>query len=70
MINGMGIKFWLISVPISILFTLLSIWLYRNLTLKNMGKKWVRNLVNSTPEHTSVFKAMDFLKEIEEFRKG
>jgi len=70
MISGMGPKFWLISVPITLLFTLLAIWLYRNLTLENMNKKWVRGLINSTPEHTSVFKAMDFLKEIEEFKKG
>ncbi len=69
MINDMGLKFWLISVPITLVFCLLAIWLYKNLTLGNMKKKWVRNLVNSTPEHSSVFKAMDFLKEIEEFKK-
>lgn len=70
MINGMGMKFWLISVPITLAFTVLAIWIYKNLTLENMHKKWVRNLVNSTPEHTSVFKAIDFLTEIEEFKKG
>jgi hypothetical protein len=70
MINGMGMNFWLISVPITLAFTALAIWLYKNLTFENMHKKWVRNLVNSTPEHTSVFKAVDFLNEIEEFKKG
>ena len=70
MINGSGIKFWLISVPITLAFTALSIWVYKNLTLENMHKKWVRSLINSTPEHTSVFKAIDFLNEIEEFKKG
>ncbi len=70
MINGMGLKFWLISVPITLAFTVLAVLIYKNLTLENMHKKWVRSLVNSTPEHTSVFKAIDFLKEIEEFKKG
>ena len=70
MVNGMGTKFWLISVPVTLAFTALAIWMYKNLTLENMHKKWVRSLVNSTPEHTSVFKAIDFLNEIEEFKKG
>lgn len=70
MINGDLMKFWFISVPITLAFTVLAIWVYKNLTLENMHKKWVRNLVNSTPEHTSVFKAIDFLNEIEEFKKG
>lgn len=70
MINGMDIKFWLISVPITLAFTALAVWVYKNLTPQNMHKKWVRALINSTPEHTSVFKAIDFLNEIEEFKKG
>ena len=61
------IWFWLISVPITILFTLLSIWLYRNINAKNAHKKWFRILFNS-PEWTSVIKAMLFLKELEEYK--
>ncbi|HMI79281.1 MAG TPA: hypothetical protein VK484_10840 [Ferruginibacter sp.] len=70
MIEGSGIKFWLIAVPIALLFTLLAIWLYRNLVPGKMHKKWVRSLIMSTPEHTSVMKAQDFLNEIAEFKKG
>ncbi len=70
MINGMGMKFWLISVPITLAFTILAVWLYKNLKPENMHKNWVRKLVNSTPEHTSLFKAIDFLNEIEDFKKG
>ena len=70
MINDMGMRFWFISLPITLLFTVLAIWLFKNLTLENMHKKWVRSLINSTPEHTSVFKAIDFLNELEEFKKG
>ncbi len=70
MIEGSGIKFWLISVPIAVLFTLLAIWLYQNLTPENMHKKWVNTFIKSTPEHTSVMEAQEFLKEIEEFKKS
>jgi hypothetical protein len=68
MIEGSGIKFWLISVPIALLLTLLAIWLYRNLTPENMHKKWVNTLIKSTPEYTSVMEAQEFLNEIEEFK--
>ena len=70
MINANPALFWSVSVPIALLFTILAAVLYRNLTLENMHKKWVRALINSTPEHTSVFKAIDFVKQIEEFKKG
>jgi hypothetical protein len=70
MITDMGMKFWYISVPITLFFTLLATWLYINLVPQNMNKKWVRSLIRSTPEHTSVMEAQDFLNEIEEFKKG
>ncbi len=70
MINDMDMKFWFISVPITLLFTVLAIWLYKNLTFENMHKKWVRSLINSTPEHTAILEAQSFLQEIEEFKKG
>ena len=70
MIEGSGIKFWLIALPITLLFTVFTIWLYRNLTPDNMHKKWVKALVKNDPEHISVMKAQDFLNEIEEFKRG
>jgi hypothetical protein len=70
MIEGSGIKFWLIAVPITLLFTLLTIWLYKNLTPGNMHKKWVNAIVKNDPEFVSVMQAQDFLNEIEEFKKG
>ncbi len=69
MINS-GIKFWLIAVPITLVFTLLTLWLYRNLTPGKMHKKWVNALIKNDPEHTSIIKAQNFLNEIEEFKKG
>jgi hypothetical protein len=69
MIETSGIKFWLISVPITLFFTIASIWLYKNLIPENMHKKWVNRFIKSTPEHTSVMAAQDFLNEIAAFKK-
>ncbi len=60
--------FWLITVPISLIFVFISLWLYKNIHYKNADKKWFRILFNS-PEWTSVLKAMLLMKEIEEFKK-
>lgn len=61
--------FWLVPFPITILFTLLSLWLYRNITVKNIENKKLRWLF-SGPEFSYIVKAKLFLDEIETFRKG
>ena len=61
------IKFWLITFPISLLFAGLSIWLYRNISLKNANKKWFRVLMG-TREWTSIIEAKKYLEELEEYR--
>ncbi|WP_462254456.1 hypothetical protein [Ferruginibacter sp.] len=70
MIESSGIKFWLIAVPITLAFTLLTIWLFKNLTPLNMHKNWVKFLVKNDPEHRPVMQAQKFLNEIEEFKKA
>ena len=64
-----GIGFWLISFPITLLFTWLTLYIYRNLRAENMHKKWVRSLLMAGPELRNIIKSMAFLKEIEEFKK-
>ena len=59
-------RFWLIAFPITIFFTLLSIWLYKNISLKNVNKKWFKILLSK--EWTSVSSAKKYLNEIEEFK--
>ena len=61
--------FWLIYLPILIVFVFLSVWLYRNISVKNVDKKWFKTLFGSA-EWTSPAKAMKFLEEIETFKKG
>lgn len=58
--------FWLIAFPITIFFTFLSIWLYKNISLKNVDRKWFKILLSK--EWTSVSSAKKYLNEIEEFK--
>jgi len=67
-ISDTGITFWVIALPIALLFTLMAIWLYINISLKNKDKKWFRILFGSA-EWTSVVKAKEFIDEIDEFKK-
>lgn len=63
-----GMNFWLTAFPTTLLLAGLAIWLYRNISLKNMDRKWFKILFSST-EWTSVRKAMEFMKEIDEFKQ-
>ncbi len=69
MIVNEPLRFWLISFPIALIFTLAAIWLYKNISLKNVNKKWFKILFNS-PDWKSLTKANGFLKEIETFKKN
>jgi hypothetical protein len=60
-------SFWGIAFPVACAFMILSFWLFRNISEKNMEKKWFRILFNS-PEWKSVRKSMEFLREIENFK--
>ena len=68
-ITDNGINFWLIAFPVTLLFCLLAIFLYKNITIENMNKKWVTALMMTGPEYKSVLKAKEFISEIEEFKK-
>jgi hypothetical protein len=60
------ITFWLIAFPITMAFTILTVWLYRNISYRNVNKKWFKILFN-TPEWKSVRKATEFMCEIEDY---
>jgi len=61
-------NFWVIAFPITLLLSLMAIWIYRNMSYRNKDKKWFKFLMNS-PEWTSVVTAKEFLDEIDEFKK-
>lgn len=49
-------------------FTYLAYWLYKNQTLENANKKWVRSLIEGSGGK-SVMKAIEFYKDIEKFKQ-
>jgi glucan phosphoethanolaminetransferase (alkaline phosphatase superfamily) len=65
-----GREFLMIEIPIVLFFTILAVFLYKNITVENANKKrWVRGLIKGTGIK-SVTRAMDFMKEIEDFKNG
>jgi cation transport ATPase len=68
-IQESGLSFWLIAFPITLLFTLLAFFLYRNIHAGNMHKKWVKTLMMAGPEYNHVAAAMAYLEEIDAFIK-
>ena len=63
-----GLKAWVISIVVTGLFTFAAIWLYKNIHYKNRHKKWFKLLFNNL-EWTYVTKAIEYLDEIEKFKK-
>ena len=68
MIQDEPAAFWFISFPVAVIFLLGSLWLYKNISFKNVNKRWFKILFNS-PEWYLLTKANDMLKEIEDFKK-
>ncbi len=66
MITETPLNFWLIQMPIVALFTFAGIWLFKNVDIKNMDKKWFKIMFYGV-EWSSILKSGRFLKEIESF---
>ena len=49
-------------------FTYIAYWLYKNQTIENANKKWVKTLINGSGGK-SVMKALEFYKELEKFKQ-
>jgi hypothetical protein len=69
MMTDSPLSFWLISFPVALFFILATVWLYRNISFKNVNKRWFKILFDS-PEWTSLLKAKNFLEEIESFKRN
>jgi hypothetical protein len=68
-IDYSSLRFWLIIFPITLFFIWLSVFLYRNISIKNMEKGWVRKFMMVGPEYKSLIQVKKFVAEIEEFKK-
>lgn len=58
-----------LQCTLTALFTLLAIWLYKNLTPANADKKWIRSILAGSGAD-KVSRALTMYAELEEFRKN
>jgi len=63
-----GLKFWLIEGTVIVLFILLTIWLYRNITLSNVNRWWIKSMIRHEGG-ASIARARSFIREIEDFKR-
>ncbi|MGM9509739.1 hypothetical protein ACS5NO_18535 [Larkinella sp. GY13] len=64
--NG-GIIFYLIQITLTLVFTFLAIWFFRNINQKNRDKNWFKRLF-AGKEWNPLIKSMILLNEIEAYR--
>jgi hypothetical protein len=62
-----SIIFWIVQFFFTGLTTWLAIWLFKNINYKNLNKNRVRNFMRGYGFY-SVIQAMDFIKEIDNFK--
>lgn len=63
------IKFWLISFPIFLAFTALTIWLFMQIKPENANKPWLKKFLSLGIEYKNLEMADAMLEEINEFKK-
>jgi hypothetical protein len=61
--------FWLIAFPVTLVFILITIWLYRNVIPENLNKKWLKKFMMIGMEYEYALSASGLLQEIEEFKR-
>lgn len=69
LINEQPLNFWLIQMPIVALFTFAGVWLYKNIHIKNINKKWFKLMFHGA-EWSSIIKSGQFLEEIKSFENN
>jgi hypothetical protein len=56
-------SWWILELVAAIILVPLGIWFYKEISYKNMDKKWVRNFIEKS-SGKKVTKALEFLKEL------
>lgn len=66
--QDVGLGYIILQVIVTGAFVFLTYWLYKNHKTENLDKKWFRNLITGSGGKP-VMKAMEFYKEMENFKK-
>ena len=61
-------KWWTAQIIFSLLIIPVCVWLYRQVSYKNLHKKWVHFIIKNSVGN-AVSNAMQFIKEIDEYKK-
>ena len=67
MLENGNIVLYTIQIVVTLLFTFLAVWLFRNIKYENRDKKWFRLIFNGN-EWSPVIKSMELLSQIDEYR--
>ena len=60
--------YWIANITLSVMLITPAIWLYKKVTVRNIHIKWVRKIIGNSGEKATAV-AMEFLREIEDFKK-
>ena len=63
-VSQLSRNWWTGQIIFAIILIPLCIWLYRQVTYKNIHKRWVKYIIENSLS-TSVTKAMEFIRELE-----
>jgi len=67
MLENDNIVLYTLQIMVTILFTFLAVWLFRNIKYENRDKKWF-SLIFTGKEWSPVIKSMELLSQIDEYR--
>lgn len=68
MLENGNIFLYIIQIAVTLAFTFLAVWLFRNIRYENRDKKWFR-LIFDGVEWTPVIRSMELYREIEAFNE-
>ena len=67
-VSHLSSSWWKAQIFTSIVFIPICLWLFKQVSYKNMHKKWVRDVIQ-TSSGKRVTKAMEFIKELETLKR-
>jgi len=67
MLENGSIVLYTIQIAVTLSFTFLAVWLFRNIKYENRDEKWFRIIFNGN-EWDAVIKSMELLSQIDEYR--
>jgi len=67
MLENGNMVLYIIQIIVTLLFTFLAVWLFRNIRYENRNKKWFK-LIFSGKEWSPVIKSMELLNHVDEYK--